>query len=84
MYMHLSQINVELGKPVEKGDLIALSGNTGYSLGPHLHLSVRIYGYSIDPIKFLELMGLRISPREANKCALCNTHGGFQFSLSTF
>jgi murein DD-endopeptidase MepM/ murein hydrolase activator NlpD len=59
MYMHLSKINVELGKPVEKGDLIALSGNTGYSLGPHLHLSVRIHGYSIDPIKFLELMGPR-------------------------
>lgn len=57
MYMHLSKVSVELGKPVEKGDPIALSGNTGYSLGPHLHLSVRIYGYSIDPIKFLELMG---------------------------
>lgn len=57
MYMHLSKVSVDLGKPVEKGDPIALSGNTGYSLGPHLHLSVRIYGYSIDPIKFLELMG---------------------------
>lgn len=57
MYMHLSQVSVELGKPVEKGDPIALSGNTGYSLGPHLHLSVRIYGHSLDPIKFLELMG---------------------------
>lgn len=57
MYMHLSELKVETGTPVEKDDLIALSGNTGYSLGPHLHLSVRIYGSSLDPIEFLELMG---------------------------
>lgn len=57
MYMHLSKTNVKLGDSVEEGDLIAWSGNTGYSLGPHLHLSVRIGGFSIDPLKFLELMG---------------------------
>ena len=56
-YMHLSEIKTEKGKSVEKGALIARSGNTGYSLGPHLHLSVRIGGLSIDPMKFLELMG---------------------------
>lgn len=59
LYMHLSEIDVELGDSVEKGDFIARSGNTGYSLGPHLHLSVRIDGFSIDPMKFLELMGSR-------------------------
>jgi len=57
MYMHLSESNVRPGDSVEKGDSIARSGNTGYSLGPHLHLSVRIDGFSIDPMKFLELMG---------------------------
>ncbi|MGK2848707.1 MAG: M23 family metallopeptidase [Minisyncoccota bacterium] len=56
-YMHLSETKVPKGTSVEKGDLIALSGNTGYSLGPHLHLSVRINGLTIDPMKFLELMG---------------------------
>ena len=56
-YMHLSETKVPLDKIVEKGDLIALSGNSGYSLGPHLHLSVRIDGLTIDPMKFLELMG---------------------------
>ncbi len=56
-YMHLSKREKEKGESVEKGDLIAKSGNTGYSLGPHLHLSVRINGFSIDPMKFLELMG---------------------------
>ncbi len=57
MYMHLSEIGVEAGDNVGKGDPVAKSGNTGYSLGPHLHLSVRIGGFSIDPMKFLELMG---------------------------
>ncbi|MDO8565847.1 MAG: M23 family metallopeptidase [Candidatus Moranbacteria bacterium] len=56
LYMHLSKINVRSGEITKKGDLIALSGNTGYSLGPHLHLSVRIGGFSIDPLKFIELM----------------------------
>lgn len=56
-YMHLSETKVAQGTIIEKGDLIALSGNTGYSLGPHLHLSVRIDGLTIDPMKFLELMG---------------------------
>lgn len=57
LYMHLSKINVKSGDRTEKGTIIAKSGNTGYSLGPHLHLSVRINGLSIDPQKFLELMG---------------------------
>lgn len=57
MYMHLSKIKTQKDKSIEKGDSIAESGNTGYSLGPHLHLSVRINGLSIDPQKFYELMG---------------------------
>lgn len=57
LYMHLSEINIKMGDLAEKGDIIAKSGSTGYSLGPHLHLSVRINGLSIDPQKFYELMG---------------------------
>ena len=57
IYMHLSEISVPLNKEVKKGELIAKSGDTGYVLGPHLHLSVRIGGISIDPEKFLEILG---------------------------
>ncbi len=57
VYMHLSKINVTLEQKVEKGELIALSGDSGYTLGPHLHLTVRIWDISIDPMKFLELFG---------------------------
>lgn len=39
-YGHLSLIKVAQGQQVKTGDLIGYSGNTGYSTGPHLHLSV--------------------------------------------
>jgi murein DD-endopeptidase MepM/ murein hydrolase activator NlpD len=55
--MHLSEIIVVKGQMVEKGVLLGKSGDTGYTLNPHLHLTVRIWDVSIDPIKFLELFG---------------------------
>ncbi len=57
IYMHLSKIEVPLNKNVTKGELIGLSGDTGYVLGPHLHLTIRINGISIDPEKFMEMLG---------------------------
>lgn len=40
MYAHLSVIKVTKGQKVSKGQKIGLSGNTGYSTGPHLHFTV--------------------------------------------
>lgn len=57
IYMHLSESLVDLGDRVERGEVIARSGDTGYVLGPHLHLTIRINGISIDPEKFMELFG---------------------------
>ncbi len=57
VYMHLSEINVPLNKEVKKGEFIAKSGDTGYVLGPHLHISVRIDDISIDPEKFMKILG---------------------------
>ncbi|MDO8620152.1 MAG: M23 family metallopeptidase [bacterium] len=53
--MHLSKLAVKEGQKVTKGELIGFSGDTGYAERPHLHLSVRLNGVSIDPMKFFAL-----------------------------
>ena len=57
IYMHLSEVNVKVGDTLKKGDFIGKSGDTGYVLGPHLHITVRIGDISVDPMKFMELLG---------------------------
>lgn len=56
LYLHLSEFNVREGDIVNKGEIIAKSGSTGYANGAHLHLSIKINTVSIDPIKLLELI----------------------------
>jgi murein DD-endopeptidase MepM/ murein hydrolase activator NlpD len=52
---HLSEVKVKIGDVVHKGDLIALSGNSGHSTGPHLHFSIiDEYGHFLDPNKYFE------------------------------
>ncbi len=56
-YSHLSKINVKRGQRIHRGEIIALSGDTGLSLAPHLHYEVRYNGMRVDPIHyfFMEL-----------------------------
>ena len=55
VYLHLSQTSVSNGDHVSKGDKIGLVGSTGRASGPHLHLSVKLYGESINPESLYEL-----------------------------
>lgn len=48
VYGHCSQTLVKEGEMVERGQLIALSGNTGRTSGPHLHWGVKIQGQYVD------------------------------------
>lgn len=52
-YGHLSKILVRVGQKVRAGQIIAKSGSTGRSTGPHLHFTVKKNGVSLDPLKFL-------------------------------
>lgn len=53
LYGHCSKLLVEEGDTVERGDIIALIGSTGWSIGPHLHYEVRINGVHVDPKEYI-------------------------------
>ncbi|GAL36004.1 putative membrane protein [Vibrio maritimus] len=53
-YSHLKGFKVRPGQFVRKGELIAISGNSGLSSGPHLHYEVRFVGRALDPKPFVE------------------------------
>jgi murein DD-endopeptidase MepM/ murein hydrolase activator NlpD len=53
VYGHLNQSTVQVGDHVEKGVAIGLVGNTGNSLGSHLHYEIIFKGQAIDPMKYL-------------------------------
>lgn len=56
-YSHLLDIRVKKGAKVKRGDIIALSGNSGLSFAPHLHYEVIFNSMRVDPVHyfFMEL-----------------------------
>ena len=53
-YGHLNKIVVKYGKFVKKGTLIAYTGNSGLSSGPHLHYELRFLHRTINPFYFVK------------------------------
>jgi len=52
-YGHNTTVTVGPGQHVAQGQLIAYSGNTGHSTGPHVHFEVRVGGSPVDPFGYL-------------------------------
>lgn len=53
LYAHDQEIFVEVGDIVKKGQVIALSGNSGRSTGPHVHFEVHKNGRVVDPASYI-------------------------------
>lgn len=54
LYLHLQEIRIKAGQAVRKGEVIGTVGQTGYAFAPHLHLSIKINGVSVDPVRFIQ------------------------------
>lgn len=53
-YAHHSRNIVSVGQTVQRGQVIAYSGNTGNSTGPHLHFEIRYRQQPVDPMLYLK------------------------------
>ncbi|MFA6430880.1 MAG: M23 family metallopeptidase [Candidatus Margulisiibacteriota bacterium] len=54
LYFHLSKFLKEPGEEVAKGDVIARSGNSGISSGPHLHWGMSVHNLRVDPYQWVK------------------------------
>lgn len=52
-FAHASKLMVSRGQRVERGQRIALVGNTGLASGPHLHYEVHVNGRPVDPLRYV-------------------------------
>ena len=62
-YLHLDLVVVARGAVVRAGQVIALSGNTGRSTGPHVHYELRLAGLALDPHTIVPAPAMALGPQ---------------------
>lgn len=55
LYGHMSKCAVSKGQTVKKGQVIGYVGSSGYSTGPHLHITLMVKGTYVDPLLYFRL-----------------------------
>ena len=53
LYGHLAKSLVKEGQRVKRGEVVGLVGSSGLATGPHLHYMVKVYGQTLDPVKYI-------------------------------
>jgi len=66
VYGHASRTLAKVGQQVAWGDTIALSGSSGRSTGPHLHLEIRRNGKAFNPVTYLDKSPVRLASNRAH------------------
>ncbi len=59
LYAHLDRFKVRPGQLISKKQTVALSGNTGISKGPHLHMALIVNGKPVDPMPYMKDVPVR-------------------------
>ncbi|MGQ9921248.1 MAG: M23 family metallopeptidase [Desulfobacca sp.] len=59
LYSHLSEIGVEKGQKLQKGDILGRTGATGMAGGDHLHFAVMIHGHPVNPLEWWDAHWLK-------------------------
>lgn len=97
-YAQLSEINVKAGQLVKRGEVIALTGNSGSSTEPHLHYEVRdAQGNFLNPLDFIKLFDFKKQgklgdsnnskfgkPNQKLKVVIDPGHGGDDEGMASF
>ena len=73
LYAHGSEIVVQVGQQVKKGDVVLKVGSTGYSTGAHAHFEVRINGQTVNPIEYITSVNTKSSDTNTTQENSANT-----------
>ncbi|MCD7972031.1 MAG: M23 family metallopeptidase [Candidatus Azobacteroides sp.] len=76
LYAHMNDILVPVGKTVTRGEVIGLVGNTGKSVGPHLHYEVRYKGQPENPQNYYFM---DLTPEEYDRMIQISSNAGQMF-----